>query len=990
MGRLPMRCAFMRSLSSGRSLPTRSGGRAYRQIATTRHPFAQTHPCKCKARPLLPSQLLGHTPLDITPPHGPWLPTGCPILPPTGACLSEQMADVTKTLWITSIRPETIGGQPFVPTAICYHGGVAIGHDAIDETDASVGFKLALGDIQPGQSPETRTMFQCSDGVRRSAFTLAQDFLNGILASAANLPPYDSSSIISTRVVVAEPLKFQVKNRKPEWLNNYRGNIRRILGRFQTVEFLPEPFAVYQYYKYGLRLPNLADRTKRFALILDMGGGTFDVCVIESTSEGDVSRTGSHSKPLSANSTPFAGFYLDCQIALYLMKKNVPDSKKHVVDRYYELYERTLLGELDKDNLRQEAQAFIANIERLRPMCEKKKIELSNAITDWQLGVEQYSRVEIDVPIDPLTNSEWAPTDLFGHQMFSVFEAIWKTKLENVVKNVLKGANDRLKGNKIDVSLISGGSANIGWLASLLKRDFADELEDAEPVNIEGSYQDVVANGLAIECARRHFSPSNESPEFVAVTYNPVRLLLASDGSDFAKLQFRSIDDKINMQRTQPGDLIPSAYVFRHFFGQALRWQAKLPSPPRQYLDYIFCRPSDPGKEDPDALDHAYNVEERRLHTSESRFDAKTTIEVIVHEDGTVEPKFIYKLENKRGGVSENSKKGRPFYIDMTTDASNTSMAHYVGLDFGTSNSSICCLSDDKIELVRKRSSSSSWRSMSEALTDIPFPAAAAIRRYLAQHDAAGIFNVALEAYEACLVVLAYGMAADTLYQNQTWRGLAGFQHRALGPLKALLRSSMGGRARGICIRDVAHVERIELLDDAVRHFTEGKHHQANQHSPKWVEYVEEISYAIVKALQGTLFGYCATSDKIPYEENRFEGTFKVAHDQPPFVRHYRYTSKQAIDPTVALVVEPAIRKARSLTPFFVWDQKTQSGVPVCYVLDQFESFQYKPCHIADRVPADKINPRLPRVVDRLRNEGRFVVGEIDLELQGLREGKDH
>ena len=427
----------------------------------------------------------------------------------------------SRTLWITSIQPETIGGRPFVPTALQYQpdGSVAIGHDAVGPA-ASAGFKLALGDIQPGQSPETRDTFPCSDGRSRSAFELTQDFLNHIIASVKlKLPQPDSTGSVAARVIVAEPLNFQVKDRGPSWLSNYRRNITRILNQFQGIEFLPEPFAVYQYYKYGLRLPKLADRTKRFALILDMGGGTFDVCLIESTNEGDISRSGSHSKPLSANSAPFAGFHLDRQISRYLLKRATTDAKKRDVERYYKQYERTLHGKLDRQSLKQEAQAFMANMDALRPVCEQKKIELANAITNWRLDTESQDQVEIDVPVDPLAASASAPCQLYSQEMFTVFEEVWNTKLKSVVRGVIRGAQDRLSGNKIDVSLISGGSANIGWLKTLLMRDFSEELAGAEPVNIEGSYQDVVANGLAIECARRHFSvSSSDTPEFVAVT----------------------------------------------------------------------------------------------------------------------------------------------------------------------------------------------------------------------------------------------------------------------------------------------------------------------------------------------------------------------------------------------------------------------------------------------------------------------------------------
>ena len=57
-------------------------------------------------------------------------------------------------------------------------------------------------------------------------------------------------------------------------------------------------------------------------------------------------------------------------------------------------------------------------------------------------------------------------------------------------------------------------------------------------------------------------------------------------------------------------------------------------------------------------MDFAYNVEERRLATSVKKFDAQTTVEVIVHEDGTVFPKFIYKLETKEVESRRTVKRG--------------------------------------------------------------------------------------------------------------------------------------------------------------------------------------------------------------------------------------------------------------------------------------------------------------------------------------------
>ena len=327
----------------------------------------------------------------------------------------------------------------------------------------------------------------------------------------------------------------------------------------------------------------------------------------------------------------------------------------------------------------------------------------------------------------------------------------------------------------------------------------------------------------------------------------------------------------------------------------------------------------------------------------------------------------------------------------MTTDAANASMENYVGLDFGTSNSSICLLGKDTIELVDKRSNLKQWSSLSDTLTELPYPAAIAVRRFLAEHDTAAIFDSALQAYEACLAVLAYSMAADALYEDPAWRGLANLQHRSLGPLKGLLETSMDQKTKTGCVKDPKYVERMRFLKDAVKDFTEGKHHQASQVSPKWVEYVEEIACVTAEALAGNFFGYCATSNKVPYKD-RFEGAFTVAHDQPPFVHHYSYSSTKAIDPTVVLMFDPKRGRARSLTPLLVWHRERRNDQPICCVLDRIDRRQYKPCHMTDSMAGSDINPGLPQALEELLEQGRFVTGEIDLkvsELGGVGEDRD-
>ncbi len=62
-------------------------------------------------------------------------------------------------------------------------------------------------------------------------------------------------------------------------------------------------------------------------------------------------------------------------------------------------------------------------------------------------------------------------------------------------------------GNKpITVVLLSGGSSNIRWLKPLLERDVAAALREAEVLELSENFQEIVAKGLAVECARRFYT----------------------------------------------------------------------------------------------------------------------------------------------------------------------------------------------------------------------------------------------------------------------------------------------------------------------------------------------------------------------------------------------------------------------------------------------------------------------------------------------------
>lgn len=896
--------------------------------------------------------------------------------------------EIIKELFIRSLQSEKIDGCKYIPTMVTEdaEGNVVVGAQAqalIPNQIVNQNFKVDLGEHAPGSSLDARGKFKSAFSKKKSAYQLTKDYFNCVLkpiettfsSLTKEKPKYPA------KIIVAEPLSFQIKGIDPKWINNYRENIRRILSRYEEVQFLPEPFAVYQYYRYGIRLPGLTDNKKHIAFIIDFGGGTFDACIIESTNKGDISLSGKHARPLSADSVPVGGFKINRELAKKIVKIDLPNGVDRAnFDKYVDQYERVSKGDLDEDTLSDKYRIFKFNFEKLERRVEEYKINLVNRISDWNLDSENYIKVQIDVPKDIFSSNEWVTKELIDHQFKEVFEhEIWNKRLKHTVKTVLKRASESLSDRKVDMTLISGGSSNIGWLQKLLQRDFSGDLENAKPVAINQSFQEVVSMGLAIECARRYFESESE---FVGVTYNPIKLYLNPDESGLERdKRYRSIGERVSMANTKPGDLLASAQSLRHFYGSPLQWQVKLKKSPKSKLEYYFARPGD-GE---DNVDY-YNVEETCVYTKENAFDAQIIVELTAREDGTINPKFIYKKENYEFGVKENSVKAKPFAIDATTaPIREKSLNRYIGFDFGTSNSSVCVLDSSKIDLIKTRSEDDSWLGLSDALPFLPYPVAFQVRRFLSEHKQEALADVAREAFESCLAFMAYVCAAECSLNYDIEDVIKNYQHRSMGPLKAMLESSakkIGNSA--IFSRTFCEWNKKEYLaiDKAIADFNDHKHHKLGVSEVNWEEHLALAVKPIERNARKFEFGYCATCFSRPFDTSKFSGQYVIAHDQAPFPSRYVYESDISLSESISLYVDKEKRDALSLTPFIFWFNRKKPGMTLgCYWLDKFtdSSAIVKSADELLALTCEKLEPSLVPIMNNLKNSGKMLDARTQL-----------
>src|SRR5690242_15283818 len=293
-----------------------------------------------------------------------------------------------KEFFINAVQLIDIEGATNVPTVLLYKGGgpPSIGSRALSESQDTIAinedFKIDLGNIDP-TSAAPRRRFPTARGFLKSASELTADFLHELVRQSRK---WLTNQGISSRVnvLVAEPLAMQTGPVSEGWVSNYRGNIRRILAGkdLAGVEFLPEPFAVYQYYRHGLRHPLVAQRQRQNVCVIDFGGGTCDICLIQTTKEGDIGIRGKLANPLSAVSAPVGGFFINRLICWHLLNKLIPKSLHGKLHKAVDTYDRWRHEGDDLASMSPEYASFVRHFHEFIYRCENLKLSLCRSILD--------------------------------------------------------------------------------------------------------------------------------------------------------------------------------------------------------------------------------------------------------------------------------------------------------------------------------------------------------------------------------------------------------------------------------------------------------------------------------------------------------------------------------------------------------------------------------------------------------------------------------
>jgi hypothetical protein len=512
-------------------------------------------------------------------------------------------------------------------------------------------------------------------------------------------------------------------------------------------------------------------------------------------------------------------------------------------------------------------------------------------------------------------------------------QRVWSQELKNVVKRALDRGRDELNGAPITVVLLSGGSANIKWLKELLRKDFRSELATAEILELK-DYQEVVSKGLAVECVRRFHQPEGD---FSSTTYNRLCLILDPDESGIRLKQFHP---KVpGMPESDiAGVLLPSSSSLSKFIDTPMRWKVRLERNPSQRLDYYFLRSSF----DPNDAVNLQNAEEHTVFTPKNcKYDGNLQIELTVASDGTALPRFIYKTG--RDDSEMIFTKGRPFYLDATTGGPETFPAAYIGLDFGTSNTSVSVISQKAIETYERRAQEKFWNDLSGLTFSLPYPLAAPLANYL-RADSARLIPAGREFAEAALTLAAYMAFVEYCARRGpgTSHLFKGFTQRSAGPLWRLFQDSMRGLGKkavfASALRELIEAPLFEPVNRFVTLIAKEKHGKVDEKDIDTVRPVQILANILQKAFGESKFGLFQQVQKPRFGKD-FRGLFRHALGRPPFVTVSNYVGETSFAQDEAFIVQGGI--GLPLHPLIFWNRCPQHpdlDCGHCFLYDSVES----------------------------------------------------
>lgn len=364
-----------------------------------------------------------------------------------------------------------------------------------------------------------------------------------------------------------------------------------------------------------------------------------------------------------------------------------------------------------------------------------------------------------------------------------------------------------------------------------------------------------------------------------------------------------------------------------------MRWKFRLPSPPKHHLDYYFLKSS----LDFEDIKGLYNIDHRVVTPRGTNFDSNISLELTVAPDGTARPKFIYR----QAGPSSSaiSVDGTPFFLDMTYGEKTTLGEAYVGIDFGTSNSSVSYVEQQAVRVYAERAAERGWCELNDLVNLLPYPAANPMVKFLGSPNEREIkeqFPAAFESLLFTILSVAYidYRVLPLAKKSNVFRLLT---KGSAGPIWAMLRAILERSPKqGVFIPKLVGLvdDRCKsAIDFAIQAINDHKHHRISQYQG-YRDVLAILGNALNSSLEGWRFGQFEDVTKRGFSST-YSGLFRSAHGaHQPFVDIFQYQGSESFSSIEAVLASPEDGLIFRLAPMMFWSDFFSRGDLTIGILD--------------------------------------------------------
>ncbi len=459
------------------------------------------------------------------------------------------------------------------------------------------------------------------------------------------------------------------------WRENFRSHMREIfkdMGFGLAPRFFSEPFAVFQYYR-NYENKFILSKNSETVLIIDVGAGTFNTCIIRTNADGSLSRGGATSLPLGLKAELCGGKFIDDELMRLIIEK----AGKSGIFKKEDPFKRI------KD----------LNIPILL-LVEDLKIKLSKKFPSKCSLVDDFAYISESIVFakGTLHQEQEIKVTINGNDLKNIIRMAWRTKWGRIIIDTINEAKNKIESinitfTKVDKVLVAGGSSNLPFMVEEIVTVLPTQINH-DDVFLGSDPGSAVALGLACECKEQVRRDPNLSVGKVApCLMTDIYFALKKERHG----EFYTPKIKINGKQIENGHIICSPFETNELL---FNYEIELPFTPMDRIYFYFSHnPFGPDTEATTLLNFSDDV---ISFQNKGTLVKKFRMEIQIKPNGELIPTFFFK---EKGGSSRKDEivcTCNEIFIDEFDLKENES---FVGIDFGTANSYVSRFISEDVEI---------------------------------------------------------------------------------------------------------------------------------------------------------------------------------------------------------------------------------------------------------------------------------------------------